>query len=354
MPRVFAIAIAALSFVTAGCTGEESDHWASACTRVDLAKPLALTGTVAYAVDRRAGSELAVADLATRKVRRLTRQRSPHDSVGSIAWSPDGTRIAYSGGKGGWNDDAYDDIWVVSTRGGPPHRLTDSYEDDWHPAWSPDGEMLAFDRQDDGYNWVYVVNADGTGLRRLTGNFNWNPVWTPDGRISYVGDGGIWVVNRDGSNRRLLARAPVHVDGYGGNHMVWSPDGESIAFTSGTAMWLMSADGATRRKIFGDPNRQTGSPVWSPDGRSIAWTQGDGDLEIYVANRDGTGVRNITDNTGVAEEGPTWTPDGHSIVFSRTCGNRSRGFRYALLVADANGGEPAKLSEPPTIPVWAP
>jgi len=315
-----------------------------------------MVGTIAYAVQRRAGSELAVADLTTSKTRRLTKQRTRHDSVGSIAWSRNGRRIAYSGGKGGWNDSAYDDIWVVSRKGGSPRRLTHSYEDDWDPAWSPDGRRLAFDRQSDGWNWIYVINADGTGLRRLTKNFNWHPVWTPDGHISYINARGIWVMDANGGNKRLLARADVSIGGYAGETpMAWSPDGELIAYTTGTALWVMRADGTARRKIFGDPNRNTGSPVWSPDGLRIVWDQGDGDLEIYVANRDGKGVRNVTSNERVTDEAPTWASDGRSIAFLRTCGNRSVGLRYALLLVSPDGGEAAKLPDSlDSVPVWAP
>jgi TolB protein len=300
-----------------------------------------------------------VADVRTSKTRRVTRQRTPHDAVGSFAWSPDGKWIAYSGGKGGWNDDAYNDIWVVSSDSGRPRRLTDTYEDDWNPSWSPDGKQLAFDRNDDGRNWIYVVNSDGTGLRRLTGIYNWSAVWTADGRISYTNDRGIWVVNPDGTDRHLLARANVDLSA-GGTPLAWSPDGGAIAFTTGTALWVMGAHGSGRHKIFGDSKRETRTPVWSPDGSRIAWTQGDGDLEIYAANRDGTDVRHVTDNTGVTDEAPTWSSDSRSIVFSRRCGNESRSWRSALLVVDAEGGEAAKLSPPQGIsaaagsyPTWA-
>ena len=151
------------------------------------------------------------------------------------------------------------------------------------------------------------------------------------------------------------------VAGYvsGGTPVAWSPDGTSIAFTSGTALWLMRADGSGRRKVHGDPNRQTRSPAWSPDGTKIAWEHGDGDLEIYVANRDGTGVRNLTDNEVVQDSLPTWTPDGRSLVFRRTCWSW-RSSRSAHLVVNADGGEPSKLPALPRLhpsssdPVWKP
>lgn len=353
------MAVTALSLVAAGCSDEDATQdWASPCTDVHPAPPLS-TGTAAYAVSRRAGSEIYVADMRTSETQRVTKQRTAYDSVGSFAWSPYGMWIAYSGSKGGWNDNAYEDIWVVSSDRGRPRRLTDTHEDDWNPSWSPDGEQVAFDRNDDGRNWVYVVNPNGTGLRRLTGVNNWNPVWTSDGRISYINDRGIWVVNPDGTDRHLLARAKVDLSTIG-TPFAWSPDGGAIAFTTDTALWVMRADGTRRHKIFGDPNRDTRAPVWSPDGSRIAWTQGDGDLEIYVANRDGTDTRNVTDNAGVTDEQPTWSSDSRSIVFSRRCGSESRGWRSALLVVDADGGEAAKLSVPRGIsaaagsyPTWA-
>ena len=207
---------------------------------------------------------------------------------------------------------------MVDASDGRRRRLTVSSEDDWHPAWSPDGTRIAFDRQDDGYNWIYVANADGSGVRRLTANFNWHPDWTPDGRISFIGDGGIWLINANGSGERLLAQAPIEITGREASVMSWSPDGAQVAFSTGSALWVMSSDGTARTKLHGDPDRQTGFPVWSPDGRQIAFTQGDGDLEIFVVNADGSGLRNVTDNERVQDEEPSWSPDGRALAFTST------------------------------------
>ena len=353
------VLLASVLVLVAGCDDKADDAGASAeaCMPTE-ALGNQEAGSIALVGERRAGSELVVMDVQTRKVRRLTRQRSAHDRVGLLAWSPDGDMIAYSGGTGGWEDKAYDDIWVVPATGGVPRRLTDSFEDDWDPSWSPDGRRIAFDRQDDGYNWIYVVNADGTGLRRLTRNFNWHPVWTPDRRISYINTRGIWVMNADGTDKRLLARAHVEIGGAQGmTPMVWSPHGKAIAFTTETALWVMGADGTSRRRIFGDPNRQTRSPTWSPDGRRIAWQQGDGDLEIYVANRDGTGLRNLTDNEKVEDEDPSWSTSGRTIMSHRRCPG-ARKEQYAIIAINVDGGAATNLNLRPGLsastPVWSP
>jgi Tol biopolymer transport system component len=355
--KSLATVIAALSLVAAGCTDDDAKkNWASACTELELA-PVSTLGAHAFTVGRRAGSELVVRGAGSTGRRRLTKQRSPHDYVSEIAWSPDSARIAYTGGTGGWADNAYDDVWVVSAKGGRPERLTHSYEDDWHPVWSPDGTKIAFDRQDDGYNWVYVVNADGTGLRRLTPNFNWSPAWTSDGRISYLNSRGIWVMNADGTHKRLFTRAKLDITGYSSVAPAWSPDGTHVAYSTGDVLWVLNADGTGRRKIYGNRQGGTGTPTWSPDSLRITWTQGgEGDYEIYVAKVDGSEVRQVTDNTAVQDEAPAWSRNGRSIIFTRTClgpkHGQERERRTAVVIADADGGKAQKLATAP-YPVWA-
>lgn len=337
-----AVALSSFVLIAVGCGDKETAPSESACEDTVSNEALQANGRVAFAALRTRGSELMVVDVETRKSRRVTRQRSRHDSVSGIAWSPDGQTIAYSGGTRGWADKTYDDIWVVPRDGGQPSRLTGSYEDDWDPSWSPDSRRLVFDRQDDGYNWVYVVNADGGGLHRLTANFNYNPVWTPDGRISYVSNRGFWVMNAGGSRKRLLRRLKPELQAYGGTPMVWSPDGDVVAFTSATALWVMNADGSERRKLSGGPGSAR-DPVWSPDGKKIAWTKGDGDFEIFVVNRDGSELRNITNNERVQDRDPAWSPNGRAIAFLRSCGRREAE-RVKVFAINLDGSGAQRLS----------
>ena len=107
-----------------------------------------------------------------------------------------------------------------------------------------------------------MADADGSNARRLTAG--WKPVWSPDGdRIAYS-DGGIWTMDADGGNPRLLAEA--------GADAAWSPDGRRIVYyESGPdrGVWVADADGGDRRWLVGGT-----APVWSPDGKRIAYSDG--------------------------------------------------------------------------------
>ena len=332
-----AIAVAALA---AGACGGSS------------AEPADAAGKVAFVTHRGSSSAIYVINADGTGRRQLTRPRSPHTSWGPVAWSPSGRRIAYSG-RLRRNTGGYADLYIVNADGSGTRRLKAfPREDDQNPSWSPDGTKLAFDRQGDGLNWIYVTNVDGTGLRQLTQVGNWYPRWLPDGRIAFVNGRGVWVMSGDGSKKRLVARVSLFIDGDAHpSPASWSPDGRRIAYTTGVALWVMNADGTKRRKLFGDPKRRTGYPAWSPDGRRLAFTQGDGDPEIFVVNADGTVLRNLTDNEFDDSE-PAWSSDGRAIAFvSERDGNTD------IYVMNAGGRGERNLSNSPgwdSGPVWSP
>ncbi len=191
-----------------------------------------------------------------------------------LVWSPDGQKLAFTVALTSGPDGNLE-IYVMNADGSGLRNLTRSRVRDSYPVWSPDGRRIAFES-----DWqVNVMNADGSPApRRLThnGGRNFNPTWSPDGqRIAFehrrrqgtshwVGAWGykVYVMNADGSGRRRLT--------HGGSQPRWSPDGRQIAFVSKRDgypdIYVMNANGSRQRNLTRTPgaDRRESQPVWSP------------------------------------------------------------------------------------------
>jgi Tol biopolymer transport system component len=325
---------------------------------------------------------------------------SPLD-VQAPSWSRDGTRIVFVS----WRD-GNGEVYAMDADGSAPRNLTQNPAKDFRPAWSPVGRRIAFVSRRDGNTEVYVMNADGSGQRNLTRDpaSDDYPTWSRDGRrIAFLRgrlrrpDAGVdrfwgydlYVVNADGSGLRTLSlRVPegtpetagtvrggqvvwspdgrtiyfgryvVRADGSGARRLpyipltaVWSPDGRQIAFarqsrtlpgpccySSRSDIYVMNADGSGARRLTHNAS-QNAEPAWSPDGRRIAFvSRRDGNAEVYVMSADGSGLRNLTRNPA-RDVRPSWSPDGRRIAFVS-----DRDGRLEAYVMNADGSNQRSLA----------
>jgi Tol biopolymer transport system component len=268
----------------------------------DAAYPGAL-GKIAFGADwEHPNGEIYVRDFSGGTPVRLT-TNTAYDQF--PVWSPDGSKIAFqSFGSGLW------EIFVMNADGTGQTQMSNG----GYPTWSPDGTKIAFDSdRDHPRGEIYIMNADGSNVVRLTSNSaqDFGPAWSPDGsKIAFVSDqDGEWeivVMNADGTGQTQLT-SNTSLD----RSPAWSPDGSRIAFMSHQGgdwdIFVMNADGAGQTQLTFNAIQDT-SPAWAPDGSKIAFdSDRDGDWDIWMMNPDGTDQVHLTDHPG-NEFAPDWQP----------------------------------------------
>jgi TolB protein len=207
---------------------------------------------------------------------------------------------------------------------------------------------------------LYVINADGTGLRRLTDGID--PSWSPDGKqiafTRYRDPRGVWVINADGSGARLVFAWSQ------ARWTSWSPDGSLILFTrvhGGTGEQTRCFHGfcftrpAEIHWRLGTVNENNGSfneppspllslsPYWSPGGDRLVYA---GDHGLAVQNVDGSNVYNISNDADDID--PVWSPAGTNparVVFTRRQHDH-----WELYAVDASGANLVRLTDTPLHP----
>ena len=201
---------------------------------------------------------------------------------------------------------------------------------------------------------VYSMNADGSNAKALTNDgHSHNAVWSPDGkRVLFIHDAALqtepdyagkglesshpvelYVMDRDGGNRHLLRRIePVIYSA------AWSPDGTTIAITSGVplrptepatvGLFLLRADGQGELRLL---FRDAYTPAWSPDGKKLAFSKEEprGVWTLHTANSDGSNDVQLTDPSLTAGS-PSWSPDGKSLAFDQSSGRQRQIFVMAV------------------------
>jgi len=230
---------------------------------------------------------------------------------------------------------------------------------------------------------VYVINADGTGLKALTDDEkSHQPVWSPDGkhilfiksslasnpRYAWEKQSGhpneLYAMNSDGTNPHLLKRLENVIYA-----AAWSPDGLTLAISYQPVEWVNTAvnspkppSGPVPPGLFlmdatgrGEPRllfRDAWTPAWSPDGKKIAFSQHAGNhWSVHVANSDGSHDAQLT-NLSRDATAPAWSPDGKQIAFAALSGNQQ------TFVMNNDGSHERQLTNDPNWdcqqPSWSP
>lgn len=207
----------------------------------------------------------------------------------------------------------------------------------YYVSWSLDGTQLAFNN-DDG---IYVADRDGSSLRRLT-DVSSPPSWLPDGRVIFSGEGGIYSIYPDGSQRTFSFKDAISV----------SPDGQKVLFQRSTGEFTYvlevgNSDGSGEKSVlFGksDTDNIFSSFVWSPDSNKMAFriahSQGYSSPIFLTLLPGNDGL--TTNDTGY---GFSWAPDSKRIAFENVEG---------ISAIDIDTRKEELLVEDAAAPFWSP
>ncbi len=256
-------------------------------------------------VGERAISNIYMADYDGVNQTRVTATRSLDLAP---VFSPDRKAIAYFTYRTGFQDIIV--AYLAQGRHTTPAAGT-AEKQNYLPVFSPDGTKIAFTSGRDGNPEIYVMNTDGSGVRRLTNHpeNDVTPTWAPTGnQIAFTsnrsGNPQIWIMNADGSGLQQITRES-HCD-----RATWSPAPfNEIAYTSrsGGGFDIRVFDFATRStRTITDGIGSNEQPAFSPNGRHIAFTSTRaGREQIFTIDRDGKNLRQLT-RTGVNKY-PNWS-----------------------------------------------
>lgn len=242
------------------------------------------------------------------------------------------------------------EIYLMNADGSNLTKITNNTYADAVPAISNDGTQIAFMSNRSGHLAIHVMNVDGSNVRKVTSPTadpeTWGLIsWSPDDKkLVYIDDRSrnqqLYTINIDGTGEQQLTD-----DSSTKGYVAWSPNGNKILYSSDVTgysqIFTIEPDGTNKQQITSDGNNYQ-QPNWSPDGSKIALVSipsGGNYVEIYTMNSDGTGLQRLTNSSSV-DNLPNWSPDGSKLIFqSDRTGNRE------IFKSNADGtGSPINLT----------
>lgn len=245
--------------VTRGCGWDWFPAWSPDGRRIAFSRACSNTS----------GLDLYVVGANGKGLRRLVHTRTNDEWP---TWSPDGSKVAFVSGEPPMTKPGQTgidpELWVVGTNGHGLKRLTRNNLQDTAPAWSPDGKWIAFVRVRSGnHGQIWVISPDGRNAHSL-GLAGGEPAWSPDGTqlaFAHSRHGvtretvDLYVANADGSGLRRLTHERI---GKVSHHPSWSPDGLSIVYMKGSGLWSISVNGRGARQLTRSSTEDV-DPDWS-------------------------------------------------------------------------------------------